>query len=297
MKTRIHLRYLETFLAIAEEGTLTAAGDRLCKSQGAVSQDLLALENELGLKLVDRSGQRIRVTPAGESLIAEAQQVLGRVGELETVMQRVRDGDAGPVRVGTLPCLSSRTAKHIAALLKHAPRMQIEFSHAIQATLLSRLARGEVDILIAMSTTRKDVETVVLENEPNFAVVYPGHPLANRTSLTAQDLAPYPYVSVQRNKLSTRSAEYFFQSRGLHPELVCEVDDPRAISVLVRQGVGYSILPRSSAVEAPDLVWLPTEPMTSRQISAIRSSAGVSSSVAEVFRYLTVAWKKDAEAA
>lgn len=291
MRTRIHLRHLETFLAIVEEGTLTAAGERLCKSQGAVSQDLLALESELGVKLVDRSGQRIRITPAGESLFAEAQQVLGRVGELEAVMQRVRSGDAGPVRVATMPCLSSRTAILVAELLRHTPKVRIELSQGLQSTLLDMLAHRKVDILIAMSTTRRDVHSVALETEPNFIVLPREHPLANRKSVTADDLAPYPYVGVQRDMLSTRSADYFFQSRGLRADPICESDDPGTLQVLVRQGIGYSLLPQSSVKEAPDLVCLPSEPMTYRQISAICSNSGVSNSVAEVFRYFATAWK------
>lgn len=190
-----------------------------------------------------------------------------------------------------MPCLSSRTAILIAELLRHTPKVRIELSQGLQSTLLDMLARRKVDILIAMSTTRRDVHSVALETEPNFIVLPREHPLAHRKSVTADDLSPYPYVGVQRDMLSTRSAGYFFQSRGLRADPICESDDSGTLQVLVRQGVGYSLLPQSSVKEAPDLVCLSSEPMTYRQISAICSNSGVSNSVAEVFRYFATAWK------
>lgn len=218
MNPRINLRHLQTFLAIVEEGTLTAAAERQLKSQGAISQDLASLETECGLKLIDRSGQRVKLTPAGEALLPEAREILQRVRDVELSMRRIRSGEAGTIRVGALPSITERVAEYLFDFHKKVPEARFELRSELHGSLLEKLTRRELDMAVAMTTLRENLECKVLESEPLFIVVNATHPLANCDSLTPHDVAGYPFVSMMRDVSYARGGKDFFEVVGRYPD-------------------------------------------------------------------------------
>lgn len=288
MTLRVRLRHLQTFLAIVEEGTLTAAADRLGKSQGAISQDLSGLEAGCGVKLIDRSGQRVRLTTAGETLLPDARDIVQRVRDVEASMRRVRNGEAGTVRIGMLPSLAVRTAEHAVEFRRRHPGARLELTRELQTVLMERLRRGELDIVVGLSMLRTDIEVVVVETEPLDVVISSKHPFADRISVTAAELADLPFISLLRDTNSTRGAESFFESIGRYPDPAFEVDDYKTMQTLIRRNAGFGIMPRSCS--DPDLVAIRTEPRLERQVAIMRTSSRRSQAVGEAFTFLTQEW-------
>jgi DNA-binding transcriptional LysR family regulator len=290
LNPRINLRHLQTFLAIVEEGTLTAAAERQLKSQGAISQDLASLETECGLKLIDRSGQRVKLTPAGEALLPEAREILERVRDVELSMRRIRSGEAGTIRIGALPSITERVAEYLFDFHKRVPEARFELRSELHGSLLEKLNRRELDIIIAMTTLRENLECKVLESEPLFIVVNSTHPLANRDSLTPHDVAGFPFVSMMRDVSYARGGKDFFEVVGRYPDPLFETDDHRAIQLLVRNGAGYGILPKSALTTSPDLIAIPTRPRLERQLALLRVQTHRSPALSDIYQFFSREW-------
>ena len=96
----MNLRQLEHLMALAEEGSFSRAAERMHLTQSALSRSLQGLEDELGARLIDRSGRRSTLTPLGEAVLARAQRIVLEAAEIERSAELLRQGEAGTIRVG-----------------------------------------------------------------------------------------------------------------------------------------------------------------------------------------------------
>ncbi len=293
----MNLRHLTTFVTIVESGTLTEAARRLYKTQGAVSHDLKELESALGLTLIDRSGQRIEMTAAGETLLPVVTDVLRRVREVERVGQKLREGELGVVRVGTLPSLGSFVLAHLTEFQRSHPDVRFTLFTELQTVLADWLADGRIDLVLAQPELSTRLETHALDAEEAYVVVPVDDPLAQRDVVTAEDLGGRPFIGFVRDTQSTRLAEEFFRPLGRYPDPAIEVEDFRLMSGLIRQRLGIGLMPASALVaEAPhDLVGLRTEPALSRPLVLLTDvRQRDASSVAALREHLLERWRAPA---
>src|SRR5262245_10558103 len=105
----MNLRYLRTFVDIAEAGSIARAGARLAVSQPAASRQVLALEAELGVQLFDRIGRRLRLTSEGEDLLRHSRRLLTEADLLNARARALKRGDTGILRVGATPMVIENT--------------------------------------------------------------------------------------------------------------------------------------------------------------------------------------------
>jgi len=264
----MNLRHLTTFVTIVESGTLTEAARRLFKTQGAVSHDLKELESALGLTLIDRSGQRIQLTAAGETLLPVVTDVLRRVREVERVGRKLREGELGIVRVGTLPSLGSFVLAHLTEFQRTHPDVRFTLFTELQTVLADWLADGRLDLVLAQPELSTRLESHALDTESAYVVVPADDPLAQRDAVSAEDIGGRPFIGFVRDTQSTRLAEEFFRPLGRYPDPAIEVEDFRLMSGLIRRHLGIGLMPASALVaEAPpDLVGLRTVPALSRPL-------------------------------
>ncbi|ADB50526.1 LysR family transcriptional regulator [Conexibacter woesei] len=264
----MNLRHLTTFVTIVESGTLTEAARRLYKTQGAVSHDLKELESALGLALIDRSGQRIQVTAAGETLLPVITDVLRRVREVERVGRKLREGELGVVRVGTLPSLGTFVLAHLVEFQRSFPDVRFTLFTELQTVLADWLADGRIDLVLAQPELSSRLEAHTLDAEEAYVVVPSDDPLAERDTVCAEDLVGRPFIGFVRDTQSTRLAEEFFRPVGRYPDPAIEVEDFRLMAGLIRQRLGIGLMPASALVaEAPDdLIGLRTSPALSRPL-------------------------------
>ncbi|HZV74092.1 MAG TPA: LysR family transcriptional regulator [Conexibacter sp.] len=264
----MNLRHLTTFVTIVESGTLTEAARRLYKTQGAVSHDLKELESALGLALIDRSGQRIQLTAAGETLLPVVTDVLRRVREVELVGRKLRQGELGVVRVGTLPSLGSFVLEHLTDFQRSHPDVRFTLFTELQTVLADWLADGRLDLVLAQPELSSRLETHPLDTEEAFVVVPADDPLAQQETVSPEDIGERSFIGFVRDLQSTRLAEEFFRPLGRYPDPAIEVEDFRLMSELIRQRLGIGLMPASALVaEAPrDLVGLRPSPPLSRPL-------------------------------
>lgn len=187
----LDLNRLEQLIAVAEEGSVTRAAARLHLSQQALSTSLRTLEREVGVPLLDRSGSRIRVLPAGEALISDARVLRGLASSALQRARRVGRGEAEVLHVGHTPAV---TGEEVAELVRVAravhPDLRIEPHLRYPSEIRAGVLDGALDIGLsrAMQPTYGLTRRVVARHRLAIAVSAE-HRLADRSSVAVEELA------------------------------------------------------------------------------------------------------------
>lgn len=270
----MQLRHVETFLAILDAGTLTAAAGRLYKTQAAVSQDLKALESGLGLELLDRSGQRVSLTEAGRAFTPMARRLLGEVADTQAEMARIRAGERPVLRVGCLPSLAPRVCELVATFSDAHPATRWSVITALRGALIDGIRSAQYDLVICEAQADDEIVNTPLDREPVWVVLPVGHPLTGQPALRPADLAEVPYIGLARGMGATVEAQRFFTSGGNPPVPFAEVNDTRLVLDLVVRISGFGIVPASALRDdggaAPaGVTAVPTGPPLVRQLSLV----------------------------
>lgn len=218
--SRIRLRHLSCFVAIAQQRTLAGAARKLHLSQPAVSKTLSELEAMAGRRLVERSRAGARLTPDGERFLRYATEV---TRALEAAAAAI-GGAAAPgvpvTRVGALPTVTGGPlATAIAGLRERRPHARIEVTTDSNPELLAAVKSGEVDFAVgrmAEPATMQGVSFELLYAESLAVVVRPGHPLASvETGVPLPALLDYPLVIPGSDTAPRHDAEGIFDAHGI----------------------------------------------------------------------------------
>jgi DNA-binding transcriptional LysR family regulator len=264
----MNLRQLRTLVAIAEQGSFTAAGNAVGLSHSAISLHVKALEQELGVALVDRSKRPPRLTARGAALVEQARRMATLVDEI-----RALGSDevlAGSLAVGVVPTEMVHLLPPALARLKALhPKLAIRVRTGLSSELAQAVHMAEIDVAVV---TRPDIapEGLVLHQiarEP-LVVIAPGD-AAEDTD--AELIAAHPFIWFSRKTWAGQQIERLLHARGLHPREAMEVDSLEAIEALVAHGLGVSVVPeRPGAPLAPTLRRLPFgSPQAARHLALI----------------------------
>lgn len=267
-------RQLDAFLALAEQRSFTRAATLCHLSQPAFSALIRALEEDLGLRLFDRSTRHVDLTPEGQNFLESARRIRA---EITNALSAVRDAatlQRGRVAVALLPSLAAGWLPGVLAQYRTAhPGIEIDIADVLSEPCIDRVASGHADF--ALAAIRAD--TPALQAEPfcsdNFYLVCPpDHPLARRRkAITAQDLAGWPFIHLAR----TSSVRQYLEA-ALHPQAMhtlMEVEQLATVMGMVRAGLGISVVPALTLFhfEQPGLVTRPLSlPGLTRQIYLVR---------------------------
>lgn len=187
----LDLHKLHHLVAVSEEGTFTRAAARLHLSQQALSTSIRALEREVGVELLDRSGNPVTVLPAGEALIADARVLHGVARSALQRARRIGRGETETLRIGHTPAV---TGDEITALLRrvHAshPGVATEVNQRYPAELTEQLLANQLDLVLCRSMAPEHglTRNLVTTHRLRLAVGAQ-HPLAQRDSVQLSDLA------------------------------------------------------------------------------------------------------------
>jgi DNA-binding transcriptional LysR family regulator len=296
----MELRHIRTFVAITEHGTLTAAAKELYKTQGAVSHDLTELERQLGLRLIDRSGQRIRLTPAGARLLPHAKAMLERMNDLEYAAYRLTQGTADVLRVGTIPSLSALLAGRLAEFLTEHPARRFSVTNGLPAELVGMLQANELDLVVSHPQLDAGLVVTSLGREASYFLVRGDSRLARLPEVTPQDVREYPLLGFIRERQATRLAELFFEPLGFYPPAAVEANDFHVLKQLVRDGAGVALLPASALIADGDggtyagssgLRLVPPRPRLYRDIALLRMPGPTSEELRNFHDFLQERWR------
>jgi DNA-binding transcriptional LysR family regulator len=259
----LHLRY---FLVVAEELHFGRAARRLLVAQPSLSQRIRRLEREYGAALFDRSGGRVRLTPAGEVLRAQARQIVAHVERSRVLVRRAVDGATGVLRAGVPPQTPGRVLAALpAAFAAAAPGVELDLRGLTTAEQLAALGTGDLDVgLVQHPVEGPDAVSGELRFGPVVAVpqgvVLPRvSPLADRTELAMADLAGHDLVMFPREAAPGLYGETLrcCRDHGFDPPAVRHARDPEFLLGLVAAGRAVAFDQGAIARKEPRVVWRP----------------------------------------
>jgi DNA-binding transcriptional LysR family regulator len=284
----MELRHLRYFLAVADAMSFTAAAERLHVSQPALSQQIRALEHELGVTLIERGARTRALTEAGVRLAARARRILLETETASEEMAGLGSGRYGTVRFGS--ALQSLTEGRVAALLagfhRENPGLRVAFREAHTRPLLSELAHGRLDLALVHlgeeaggGDLRIGFEDVSVEieriyEEPLLLAVGPEHRLAGRRSVRWGELGREEFVSFGAGSTVRELAARAARAAGIPMRAPISAINLGTIRALVSAGLGVSILPSAAfALPGPPLSSLRlTHPSLTRVVSLARNT-------------------------
>lgn len=208
-------------LAVFETGSFSRAADQLHLTQPALSRSILALEEELGLPLIDRTGRRNEFTAFGQAIIARARRITFEAEEIRRTAQLLKGGLSGSIRIGMGAGPSALFMKPLLERLAHEqPMLQVDIWQGGADVLLKQLHDKELDVLILDTRVAKPTEELQVEQLPDAAAGFlcrKGHPLLQLTQVRISDLCRYRVAS---SRLSTEISRLLLERYGpmAHPD-------------------------------------------------------------------------------
>ncbi|MBO3278190.1 LysR family transcriptional regulator [Pseudomonas schmalbachii] len=247
----MELRHLRYFVAVAEELHFGRAAEQLGISQPPLSQQIQALEEEIGARLLDRTNRRVSLTEAGRLFLDEARQILQQVDKAVLLARRAHQGEVGELKIGftaSAPFTSS-IPRSILAFRRAYPAVHLDLRELNSSEVVQALLDERVQVGVIRPIELPDIlEMVELFSEPLVAVLRAGHPLAGGgDSLSIAELAEEPFVFFPRTfgtRLYGKLMELSRQA-GFTPTIAQEAGEAMTIIGLVAAGLGVSILPAS----------------------------------------------------
>jgi DNA-binding transcriptional LysR family regulator len=242
------LRHLRTFVAIAEDGTVSKASLRLRIAQPALSRQIRDLEEELGVSLFDRVRRRLVLTGEGEQLLHDCRGILGAVSSLGERAELLRQADAGVLKVAASPqMIDGVFSTFLHHYAKRYPRVQIRLSEAIGATKLPLLERGELHLAVTLMHWIKADEHG-LEAFPlppiEFLAAFPDAiDIASDGDVDIGRLAPYPLLLLDTSFFVRNTFDAACRLAGVEPNVFTESRTPHALLALAEAGHGVAIVP------------------------------------------------------
>ncbi len=247
------LPQLEMFLAVAEEGSFTRAGERLHVSQSAVSRQIGLLERELGGRLFHRDGRQPSLTHAGELLAATASSLSRQLADVAGQISDVHGLRRGRLRLagGMSVCMYilPRMLKRYRTL---HPDVDLRVTSGTSEAILRKLRSHEVDLaLLTLPVLEKDLEVVPVLKEEMVVVTAPGHSLVARPTVDPRELGRYPLILYERGSRTREAVENFLREEKVSFEVAMETENAEIIKAMVANGNGITVL--SHATVAADL--------------------------------------------
>src|SRR5688572_23957658 len=190
------LRQLEIIRAIADTGSFTAAGEKLHVSQSAISRQILLLKAELGEPVFHRIGRRIKITPAGESLLQLSHRIFQDVQDTVAQVTDKQETLRGTMRLvgGMTVCLYVFPSL-LAEVRRAHPHLDLKITVGSGERSLALLRSGSGDLgLVTLPVEAADLEAVPVLEEELLLVTYPSHPLAKKRQIAPADLTRQPFI-------------------------------------------------------------------------------------------------------
>jgi len=271
----LDLELIRTFIAVAEEGSLSRATTRLFRTQSAVSRRIQALEQLVQGSLFVRKKGGMALTALGESLILPARQMLSAHGAF---LGTVRDGPSG--EPGSLKIACSDTvaryllAPGLAQILSKFPNLKLELLVSNTPQTIQRVSHCEVDIgFVLLPAHHQGIEFRPIQRYFHMAA-FPAGFAPRGKEITLAKLLEHPLVLLDRTTRTRQLIDASLLSKGMFPGRITEVGNVSVQKALVRAGLGVGILPEYAKEAGDGLAWRSIQGASERILAACLRKAG-----------------------
>jgi LysR family carnitine catabolism transcriptional activator len=249
---RVERRQLESFLAVAEAGSFTRAASRLSIAQPSLSYSIRALEKELGATLFERHGRGVRLTAAGEALMAPAQRTVRSFSLARGAVRAVADAGFGRL---TIVSNTLWTVDPLVRVVGEFRQLQPGVRFVLtdptnRSDVLDRLRSGEADLGLVDGTPPSGALASRWLAEHELVAVLPPGTTHRLLTVTVSELVPLGLISTPRGTAMRTLLDEQLEAAGAAPEVAIETAHVASVIPLVLVGAGVAILPEGMAAEA-----------------------------------------------
>jgi DNA-binding transcriptional LysR family regulator len=244
------------FYQVAKLGSFTRAAAATFRTQSAVSQQVKALEDELGARLLERLGKRrLKLTPAGERLLVLAREFLTRWDRLAEEVRALQGRHQGPLSLAApFTTLYHLLPETLTAYLREFPQVELTLLDRPQAGVFELVKNGEVDFGLALeSLVPGDLAARRWQPLDTVLMTPPDHPLTRVRRVTWRQIARYPLIMPPRGHETgaRRQLEEQFQRLGLSWRLLLESSNVELSALYVETGLGLAFATLARGLPAP----------------------------------------------
>ncbi len=240
----ITFKQLEAVYEVARNGTIIKAASVLHVTPGALTSRIKLLEDDLGMALFDRAGNRLRPTDAGREAITAAAHIDRLILDLGDTLHAMKGLHTGRVRFGAVSTARYFAAELIAAFLRLHPGIDLNLTIGNRAEMIGKLRDFDLDIVL-MGRPPGDfpVDSQPFGPHPLVVVAHAGHPLARRSAIAKSELAGERFLLREEGSGTRNAYEYFFATvGGPLPKNTIEMGSNETIKQAVMAGLGLSLI-------------------------------------------------------
>lgn len=246
----MELRTLRTFVEVVRQGGFSQAAKTVFATQSTVSKAVKHLEDEFGMRLFDRVGRHVKLTPAGEIVYPHALRLLADRDNLLAELDAFRGLARGTLKLGLPPIGSSIFFAPLFAIFRNCyPGIDIRLVEHGSDDLEKRLLAGEIEIAASLLPVSDEFEwqETQVQREPLIVLLSADHPLTNDNSLSLSDLREIPFILFGAGFALNRIILSACRRHRFEPVIAAQSAQTDFIVELVAAGVGVAFLPRSIA--------------------------------------------------
>jgi DNA-binding transcriptional LysR family regulator len=241
----MELHSLQVFLTIATEKSFSRAAEKLFRTQPAISLALQRLEQELGEKLIDRSGKDLILTDAGRTVLEFARRFQSLRQELDNSLAELRDNSAGRLTIGANESTALYLLHHIEHYRELYPKIKVQVRRSFSSKIPNELLDGNLELgVISYDPGDERLKSKVIYTDSLAFVVSPHHPLAHRKTVSIAELGSETFIA--HNVLSPYRDLVLreFQQHKVALRMDVEMPTVETIRKMVQDNVGVAFLPR-----------------------------------------------------
>jgi DNA-binding transcriptional LysR family regulator len=279
----MELRRIQYFVAVAEEAHFGRAAQRLQMAQPPLSQQIRALEAEMGVTLFHRTTRKVELTAAGARFLVRARAILAEVDDAVTEAAQVADGMLGRIAIGFTGSATYDLLPSLVRVLRaDLPGIELDIhGEMLTPDQVTALADGSLDLgLLRPPVHNTAIDVQVLRREPLIAVLPEYHPLAGRDQVRLPDLRDDPFITYPSHHRSVvyEAVMEACQRAGFVPATVHEVAETSTMVSFVAAGLGVALVPASvQHLRITGATYLPLAGTTREVELALATRAGETS--------------------
>jgi DNA-binding transcriptional LysR family regulator len=249
----VELHQLDCFMAVLEEGSFNRAARRLHRTQPAISYQIKQLEQELGVSLFYRHTRKVSPTEAGRVLALHAQEVLDGVRRMRHAVERISDGVAGEVRIGTVNSVGIHFLPEVLwSVREKYPALRTMVMYRESPAIMDALLSNRIDVaIIANPKPDKRLRQETIIQERVSLVCGPSHPFFHRKAVRPSELKGLQFVALTEDSPTGELVRDHLAKLGITVEPVVSTANVETVKKMVEVGLGVALLP--DMVTRPDI--------------------------------------------
>lgn len=281
----MNLRDLNYIVAVAQRRSFVQAAEKCFVSQPTLSTQIKKVENDLGVKIFERTNKKVLLTEVGESIVTSAERILAEVAQMKALAANAQEPLAGNLRLGAFPSLASYLFPDLVSTIKQAfPKIKLILIEEKTNILIAQLERGEIDAAFLSLPLKEDF----LISQPLFddafeLAVAPDHPLAAMKIINPLVLQKQQLLLLDEGHCMRDQALQFCQWSGAQEQFGVRAASLETLRQMVIAGTGVTLMPEI-AIKKEDkgICYIPFEaPVPKRTIGLVWRKSSVRTQLME----------------